>query len=74
MPAPAPNPIEDDGKMPKGPNFGLIVALFAITIVVVLALGVLFFKTKAGQKTDPYKPHQTPNSSLQHRPGHSQLC
>ncbi len=69
MPDPAPNPTADYRKYPKGPNFSLIVVLFAIVIVVMLALGVLFFHTKAGKKADPYKPNPTPNSSLRQDAG-----
>ncbi len=40
--------MEIEQRPPKKPNFPLIVALFAITIVVCLALGYLFLHHSAG--------------------------
>ena len=71
---PEPNSTADYRKYSKGPNFGLIVVLFAITIVVVLALGVLFLKTPAGGKADPHGPNPKPNSSLHFAPGREHLA
>ncbi|MGD0799130.1 MAG: hypothetical protein ABR910_15555 [Acidobacteriaceae bacterium] len=33
---------EDGGKAPNGPNFGLVVILFVVTILVCLGLAILF--------------------------------
>ena len=55
---------------PKGQNFGVVVALAAIAILILLALGTLFIRTGMGRKADPVKRNQTPNSSL---PSHPEL-
>lgn len=70
---PAPDPTADYRKYPKGPNFGLIVALFAITIVILLALGILYFKTAGGKKGIPAHPNPTPNASLRADPDSARL-
>ena len=48
-------------KPPKGPNFGLIVALACVAFIVILAAAVVLVKMR-GTKMDPHGPNPTPNS------------
>ena len=48
-------------KPPKGPNFGLIVALACVAFIVILAAAVMLVKMR-GTKIDPHGPNPTPNS------------
>ena len=73
MPDSPKDPTANYRKYPKGPNFGLIVILASIAIIVLLALGVLYFKTAAGKKGIPVHPNPTPNASLQLSPGSLRL-
>ncbi len=55
------NPTADYRKYPKGPNFGLIVALSAVFLVIAMIAGVIFLHFNA-RKVDPHKPAPEPNS------------
>jgi hypothetical protein len=59
-----PDSTADYRKYPKGPNFTLIVALSAVTILIVLAAAVLFLH-KDATKVDPHGPNPKPNSFYQ---------
>ena len=48
-------------KVPKGPNFGLIVALACVAFLIILAAAVVLLKMK-GTKVAPHGPNPTPNS------------
>jgi hypothetical protein len=52
---------EDGGKWPKGPNFGLIVTLFGVAIVVIFLMVYLFLPELA-QFFHPLHPHAHPTS------------
>jgi hypothetical protein len=60
----AEDPTADYRKYPKGPNFGLIVALAAIALVVILIVAV-FVVGGAGKKLVPHPPNPKPNSMAQ---------
>ncbi len=55
------DPTADIRKYPKGPNFGLIVALSCVAIVVVFVAAYLFLRRDAA-KVMPHPPSPTPNS------------
>ncbi len=58
-------------KVPKGPNFLLIVIAFAVTILVGLFLAVLFLR-HTDKNIGPHTPNPTPNSLVVTAPGYPQ--
>ena len=50
-------------KPPKGPNFGLIVAMACVAFIVILVIAVLLVRSK-GTRMAPHAPNPTPNSRL----------
>jgi hypothetical protein len=54
---------EDGGKAPKGPNFPLIVILFAVAILVILGVALLMIPDLA-RYIHPFKPTRNQTSSL----------
>ena len=48
---------------PKGPNFGLIVAMACVAFLVILAAAVLLVRSK-GTKLAPRAPNATPNAMV----------
>jgi hypothetical protein len=54
---------EDGGKAPNGPNFGLIVTLFCVTIVIGLGLALLFIPSLA-RTLHVVHPDRHPTSQL----------
>ena len=67
---PPQDPTADYRKYPKGQPFGVIVALSAFTILVVIALGI-FFIHERGKHMPAHKPDLTPNSLLSRPAGTS---
>ena len=57
----ATDPTADYRKYPKGPSFGLIVALAAVFILIGAVAVVLFLRFNA-TKVDPHGKNPTPNS------------
>ena len=56
------DPTADYRKYPKGPNFGLVVAAFCITLLLVLAASYVFL-TDSGKRM--FNRNTTPNSMVQ---------
>ena len=55
------NPTANYRKYPKGPNFGLIVVLATVFLVLAMIAAVVFLHFDA-RKVDPHKPNPEPNS------------
>ena len=57
------DPTSDYKKYPKGPNFGMVVALACVAFLLILAAAVLLVKMK-GTKLEPHPATPTPNSMV----------
>jgi hypothetical protein len=57
------DPTADYRTYPKGPNFGLIVALFCVTIILIF-LGAFVVLKINGRHLMPHKPNPQPNAAL----------
>ena len=58
------DPTADYRKYPKGPNFLAVVIGFAVAILIIIVLSLLFLKHEA-PKAMPHSPNASPNSLVQ---------
>ncbi len=67
MPDPNLDPTAGYTTPPKGPNFGLIVAMACVAFLILLVVAVLLIHAK-GTKIAPHPPNPTPNAFVQPMP------